>query len=156
MMNMKILAALTPPYIYHVFSTWNTLWEEKFTGQEKFTLGEFSSANMKNCGHFNIRKHKFIKGSDKYVTLNISLKLYSLDKMIISSLEPKVKLGRSGNGLITSLNIRSKTRPNQYKKARHVIGNVSKKDLSKIIRDFEKLSYESYDKKRPKHEPTDS
>ena len=38
----------------------------------------------------------------------------------------------------------------------YAILNVSKKDLSKIIREFEKLPYESYEKKRPKHEPTDS
>ena len=36
------------------------------------------------------------------------------------------------------------------------IVNVSKKYLSKIIREFEKLPYKSYEKKRPKHEPTDS
>ena len=36
------------------------------------------------------------------------------------------------------------------------MGNVSKKYLSKIVREFEKLTYESDDKKRPKHEPTDS
>ena len=42
-----------------------------------------------------------------------------------------------------------------YKKSRFAIINVSKKDLSKIIREFEKLPYEIYEKKRPKHEPTD-
>ena len=45
---------------------------------------------------------------------------------------------------------------NIYKKARYAILNISKKDLSKIIREFEKLSYEIYEKKRPKYEPTDS
>ena len=34
--------------------------------------------------------------------------------------------------------------------------NVSWKVLSKIIREFEKLPYESCEKKTPKHEPTDS
>ena len=38
----------------------------------------------------------------------------------------------------------------------YAIGNVSKKDLSNIIKDFEKLPYEIYEKDRPKHEPTDS
>ena len=41
----------------------------------------------------------------------------------------------------------------KIKKAWYAIENVSKKDHSKIIRDFAKLPYE---KKRPKHEPTDS
>ena len=30
------------------------------------------------------------------------------------------------------------------------------KDLSKIIREFEKLPYKIYEMSRPKHEPTDS
>ena len=29
------------------------------------------------------------------------------------------------------------------------------KDRSEIIKEFERLPYESYEKKRPKHEPTD-
>ena len=33
---------------------------------------------------------------------------------------------------------------------------MSKKDLSKIIREFERFEKFSYEKKRPKHEPTDS
>ena len=58
--------------------------------------------------------------------------------------------------MITSLGLKAKTRPNKYKKARYAIRNFNKKDLSNIISEFEKLPYESYDKKRPKHESTDS
>ena len=65
MMNTKLLSVVTPPYIYHGCSTWNTFWEEKFT------LGEFTAANIKKCGHCNVRKHREIKGNDKYVTLDI-------------------------------------------------------------------------------------
>ena len=71
MMNMKLLAVVTPPSIYHGFSTRKTFWEEKFTGEEKFTLGEFSAMKMKNCGCRNVSKHREIKGSDNYVTLDI-------------------------------------------------------------------------------------
>ena len=81
MMNMKLLAVVTPPYIYHGRSTRKKLWEVKFTGEEKL----FSSVNMKNCGPCNVSKHKDIKGSDKYVTLDISLKFDSLDTMKITS-----------------------------------------------------------------------
>ena len=70
---MKLLAVVTPLSIYYGCSTWTTLWEEKFTGEEKFTLGEFTAVNMKNCGRRNVRKQRYIKGSDKYVTLDISL-----------------------------------------------------------------------------------
>ena len=57
--------------------------------------------------------------------------------------------------MIASLGFRAKVRPHQYKKARHAIRNVSKKDLSKIIKEFDKLPHQSYEKKRPKYEPTD-
>ena len=40
--------------------------------------------------------------------------------------------------------------------ARYAIRNVSKKELSKIIREFEKFEKLPYEKKSPKHEPTDS
>ena len=56
----------------------------------------------------------------------------------------------------TSIDIKAKLRPHKYKKARYAIGNVSKKGLSNIIREFEKLPYKSYESRRPKHEPTDS
>ena len=156
MMNMNLLAVVTTPSIYHGCSTRKTFWEGKFTGEENFTIGEFSAVNMKNCHHLNVRRHREIKGSAKYVILDISLNFYSLYKMIITSSESKLNLGISGKGLIASLGRKFKTRPKKYKKVRYAIKNFSKKDLSKIIREFEKLPYESYEKKRPKHEPTDS
>ena len=96
-MNMNPLAVVTETFIYHGFSNCRTLWEEKFT------LGEFISANMKNCGYHNVKKHKETKYSDKYITLDISLKFGSLENMIITSSDPKDNLGRPGKGLITSL-----------------------------------------------------
>ena len=156
MMNMKLLAVATPPSIYHGCSTRKTPWEENFTGEEKFTLGEFSAVKMKICDCRNVRKHKDIKGSDKYVNLDISLKSDSLEKMKITSSESKYNLVESGKGLIASLGFKTRASPNKYKRSRYAIENVSKKDLSKIIREFEKLPYKSYERKRPKHDPTDS
>ena len=112
--------------------------------------------NMKSFGRHNVRKHKEIKRSDKYITLDISLKFDTLDKMKITSSESKGKLERPGKGLITSLGFKAKVRPQKYKKSRYAIKNVSKKDLSKIIREFEKFEKLPYEKRRPKHEPTDS
>ena len=112
--------------------------------------------DMKKCGRRNVRKHKDITGSDKYVTLDISLKFDSLDKMKITSSESKRKLERSGKVLITSMGFKSKVRPQKYKKARYAIGNVSEKEIYKIIKYFEKFEKLPYDKKRPKHEPTES
>ena len=58
--------------------------------------------------------------------------------------------------MVTSTGFNNKLRFTKYIKARYVIGNVSEKDLSKIIKEFEKIGKLPYEKKRPKHEPTDS
>ena len=83
---MKLLVVVTPPSIYHGCSTRKTFWEEKFTGKEDL----FLSVNMKNSGRRKVRKHKEIKGSDKSVTLDISSKFDSLNKMKTTSSESKV------------------------------------------------------------------
>ena len=132
---MKFLVVLTPPSIYHGCSTQKMFWEKKFTGKESL----FLSVKMKNCGHRNVRKHKDIKGSDKYLTLDISSKFDSLDNVKITSSESKGKLERSGKGLITSLGFKTKARSQNYKKARCAIGNVSEKTISKIIKELRKL-----------------
>ena len=85
MMNVKLLAVVTPPSIYHGCSIQKTFWEGNFKGEGKL----FSAVNIKKCGRRNVRKHKKIKGSDKYVTLDISFKIYSLDKIKITSSESK-------------------------------------------------------------------
>ena len=64
--------------------------------------------------------------------------------MKITSSESKGKLERSGKGLITSQGFKTKLRPKKVQKARYAIGNVIKKYLYKIIRDFEKFEKLSY------------
>ena len=83
--NMNLLAVVTSPSIYHGCSTQKTLWEENLTGKENL----FLAVNMKICGRRNVKEPKEIKGSDKYVTLDISLKVDSLDKMKITSSDSK-------------------------------------------------------------------
>ena len=70
---MKLPTVVTSLSIYHDCSARKTFWEEKFRGKENL----FLSVNMKNCGCRKVRKHKEIKGSDKYVTLDISSKFNS-------------------------------------------------------------------------------
>ena len=111
---------------------------------------------MKNYGRRNVKKHKDIKDSDKYTALDISLKFGRLDRIRIISLDPKDNLGRLGKVLITSLGLKAKARTNKYKKSRYYIVNIIMKDLSKIIREFDKLPYKSYERRRPKHDPTGS
>ena len=81
--------------------------------------------------------------------MDISSKFDSLNKMKSTSSESKEKLERSGKGLVTALAFKAKVRPQKYKKARYAIGNVSEKDLSKIIKEFEKIGKLPYEKKRP-------
>ena len=104
---MKFLVVVTPPSIYHGFSTRKTFWEEKFTGKKYL----FQSVNMKNCGRRKVSKHKEIKGRDKIVTLDISAKFDILNKMKTTSSESKVKLGISGKGLVTAPYFNIKVRP---------------------------------------------
>ena len=85
---MNFLVFVTLPSIYHGCSTWKTFWEEKFAGKEYL----FLSVNMKYCGQQKVNKHKEIKGTDKYVTLDISSNFDSLDKMKTTSSESKGKL----------------------------------------------------------------
>ena len=103
---MKFLVVVTPPSIYHGCSTWKTFWEEKFTGKKDC----FRSVNMKNCGRRKVRKHKEIKDSDKVVTLNISAKFDILNKMKTTCSKSKGKLVRSGKGLVTALDFKTKVR----------------------------------------------
>ena len=42
---------------------------------------------MKICGYHKVSKHKEIKGSEKIVTLNVSAKFDSLNKMKTTSSE---------------------------------------------------------------------
>ena len=74
---MKFLVVVTPPSIYHGCYTQKTFWEEIFTDKKDL----FQSLNMKICGCRKVRKHKEIKVSDKIVTLNVSAKFDSLNKM---------------------------------------------------------------------------
>ena len=107
---MKFIVVVTPPSIYHGCSTRKTFWEENFTGKQDL----FESVNMKNCGRRKVRKHKEIKGSDKFVTLNnyeilnILEKFDDLNKMETTSSESKVELERSGTGLVTALALKTK------------------------------------------------
>ena len=97
-----------------------------------------------------------IKDGKKYITLDISLYFGSLDKMKITSSDPKGYLGGTGKGLIISLGLKTIRGSKKDKKARYTIINVSLKDISKIIKKFENFPYEGYVRKRSKYERTDS
>ena len=70
---------------------------------------------MKNCVHCNVRKHREINNGEKYITLDIYLDFGSLEKIKITSSEPKYYLGRSGKVFITSLGINTIIRSKKIK-----------------------------------------
>ena len=115
---MKFLVVVTPPSIYHGFSTRKTFLEGKFTGKKQ---DFFESVNMRNCGQRNVRKQKEIKGSDRCVTLNIyeilniSEKFDDMKNMETTSSESKVELEVSGKRLVTALDFKTKARSKNIK-----------------------------------------
>ena len=116
---MKFLVVVTPPPIYHGWSTRKTFWEEKFTGKKQYI---FVSVNMRNFGQRNVRKQKEIKDSDERVTLNmyeilnIAEKFDYLEKMETTSSESKVKMEGSGKWLVTTLALKTKACSKIYKR----------------------------------------
>ena len=144
-MKVKILSVFTPHYIYHGCSAHKRFWE-----------GQCTPVSMKSCGRRNVRKHREIKGGEKCIILYISLKFFSLDKMKITSSEPKDYLGISGKGLITYMGLKTIVRSNKNKTSSYAITNVSLKGISKIIKEFEKFPFGGYVRNKPKHELTDS
>ena len=151
---MKFLVVVAPPSIYHGCSTWKTFWEEKFTGKKQDL---FEPVNMRNCGQHNVRKHRKFKDSGERVTFNMNeiLKISEeFDKMETTSSESKVKMEGSGKWLVTALALKKKARLTKYKKVRYAIVNVSMKDLSNKIKQFETFVKVPHLKNTTKHEPT--
>ena len=76
--------------------------------------------------------------------------------MRITYSESKDNSGRPGKGLIISLGLRAKARPNIYKKSKYAIVKICKQDLSKTIRNSVTLLYKSRERRRHKNETTDN
>ena len=83
-------------------------------------------------------KHKDIKDSDEYVTLEISSKFDSLNKIKTTSSDSKGKLERSGKGLVTALYFKTKVRFLKSTKRQgmpsEISGRRNFRRLSKILR----------------------
>ena len=58
--------------------------------------------------------------------------------------------------MIVSLGLKTIRRSKEIKKERFDITNVSLKDISKIIKEFEDIPYEGYFRTRSKHMPAES
>ena len=66
--------------------------------------------------------------------------------------ESKVKLGRSGKGLVTALVFKTKVRFAKIQKGKVCHRNVREKDALKLIKEFEKIGNVPYAKSIPKPE----
>ena len=77
------------------------------------------------------------------------MKFGSFYNIRITSSDPKYSLGISGKGLITSLGLNTNLKSKKNKRERYAITNGSTKDISKIIKEFEKLPYKGYVCNRP-------
>ena len=58
--------------------------------------------------------------------------------------------------MVTALDFKTKVRSQKYNNSRYAIGNVREKDLSKIIKEFEKIAKVPYVKRILKYEPISS
>ena len=132
-MNMKFLAVVTPPpYIYRGWSTWETLWEKKFT-----------PVKMTSCGSRNVSKHREIKNGEQYIILNISYNLDCMYKREFKSSESKGYMVRPGKGLTNSLAHRNK-RSNNKQKVRFAITDINNQEFKKFLKNFNNSTYLGY------------
>ena len=95
---MKFLAFVTPPPdIYHDFFTRKTFWEYNFI-----------PVNMTSCGRRNIRKHREINNSKRYIILDISSKIGCMEKSKFTSSQSRDYMGIPGKGMTTYMDLRTK------------------------------------------------
>ena len=89
--------------------------------------------NREKFGRRNVRNHRDIKDGENFITLDISLKHFSLDKIKITISEPEDYLGRSGKGFITYMGTKTIVRLKKKKRAKYAINNVSLKKFPKLL-----------------------
>ena len=103
--------------------------------EENFTL-----VNMISCGRHNVSKHMEIKNGDQYNALDISLEPDYLYKREVISSESRDYMGISGNGLNTSLNLRTK-RTNKKQRTSISINEITNQYFRRFIKEFNSSPY---------------
>ena len=142
---MKFLEVLTPPpNIYHCCSICNNFLEEKFT-----------PVNMASCVRRNVRKHRETNNGDQYILVEISSNIYCLENREFISSESRDYMVRPGEGLNTSLDLRTKS-PNKKQKTRFSITDINNQDFRNFPKEFKNLSYLGYNSKPVHNEPTEA
>ena len=64
--------------------------------------------NITSCGRRNVKKHRDIKNGEKYIILDVSSRLYFLDKREVTSSYSKDCMGIPGKGMTTYMDLRNK------------------------------------------------
>ena len=123
--KMNFLEVVTPPSINHGFSTWKTFWEKKFT-----------PVNTRSFGHCNIKKHKEIRNSEQYITLNISLKLDFLDNTEVTYPGSRDYIGTSGKRMNTSMTFSTIRSSKKKQKESNSITEIFPQDFMKLLEEF--------------------
>ena len=127
---MKFPEVLTPPpVIYHGFSTQKNFWEDNSTPM-----------NMTSCGRRNVMKHREINNGEKYIILDISYKIYCLNKREVNYSESKDYTETPCKELTTSLALINRNLNNKQR-SRFAISEITNQDFRKLLRKFNNSPY---------------
>ena len=110
---------------------------------------------MTSCGRHNVSKHREIENGDQYIILDISSKIYCIDKREFISSESSDSIGRPGKGLTTYQDLSTK-RPNKKQKVRFAITKITHQDINKLLKKFNISPYLGYKKEQAHNEPTEA
>ena len=142
--SMKFLAVVTPPYIYHSFSTQKTFQQEKFTPM-----------NARSCGQRNVKKHRKIKNSELYIALDIYLKIDFMQNREFTSSGSRYYVVRSCKCLTASLTLSTK-RLNKKQKEINSITDIPQYNFRKLLKKFNNVSHLCHKKKHVHIEPIET
>ena len=92
---------------------------------------------------------------EQYIILEISSKIYCMNKREFTSSESNYYMVRTGKGLTTSLSLRTKI-PNKNKKSRFAITDITKQYFSKFLNNFDRSHYLDYNIKQVNNKQTEA
>ena len=105
---------------------------------------------MISCG-IVFSKPREIKNGDKCIVLDIYSKLDCLDKREETPSESRDYMGRSGEGLNTSMYLRTKM-TNKKQKTRFAITDINNQGFRKFLKKFKNSPYIGYNSKQVNNE----
>ena len=141
---MEFLEVVTPPAIYRGCST-----------RRKFSEEKFIPVNMKICGRHNVTKYRDIKNGYRYIALDISSKLDSMNKREVIYSESRDYIGRSSDGLTIFMPLSTKI-PNKKQYAMFVITRITDQYFRKLLKEIKNIPDLGYKSKQAHNKPTEA